>query len=110
MLLKTKPVRDKKYLAYLTTLPCALCRQIPCEPAHQRLLSGWGGEKPDDRHALPMCRDCHDWEHRRGVVTTWNYRRPGKFGYFPDKHTLRTFLGDLCEKYWLKYVGEKNGN
>lgn len=101
---KTKPLRDPAYLAWLRKLPCAVCGRGPCEAAHQRLLGGGTGSKPDDRYALPMCQGCHESEHRRGVVTTWNENLPGNMEY--DRHSLREYLRELCVGHLRVYRGE----
>ena len=97
---KTKPIRDDKYLAWVRTQPCVVCGAGPCQAAHQRLLSGSTGSKPDDYHALPNCSLCHMCEHSKGVVTMWNERYWRKF---KDKHELRDFLDYLCKQFKGRY-------
>ncbi len=71
---KTITVRDKKYLDWLKTQPCANPRcnaswgtGINVVPAH----SGGGmAIKGDDSQALPLCFFCHTEEHR-GTMTFW---------------------------------------
>lgn len=99
---KEKPHRDRKYLEYLSTLPCAVCNAYsPSEAAHQRLLSGGMGSKPHDRHSLPLCPAHHRIEHTCGPVIAWQYVRPEGFR---DKHELREYLKELCEIYYFDYI------
>ncbi len=68
---------DPTYLALIRQLPCLGCMDIPSEAAHVRMQSGahnkHGGmsKKPADRHALPLCRDCHREQHRIGERAFW---------------------------------------
>lgn len=80
-----------------------MCGKGPCEAAHQRLLSGGAGLKPDDRHLLPLCNNCHHDEHSLGVITTWNLRTRLEF---KGKEDLREYLNELCEGYYLRYKKE----
>jgi hypothetical protein len=100
---KTKPARDKKYLNWVRTLPCAICGGGPCQAAHQRLLSGGMGSKPSDYHAIPCCPACHMFEHNKGVLTLWNERT---FHRFESKHELRDFLQMLCRELKTRYEKE----
>lgn len=46
---------------------------MPIEAAHVRLGSGAGlGQKPDDFRATPLCKQCHETQHRLGEETFWN--------------------------------------
>ena len=58
---KQKTYRNKKYLAYIRTLPCIICGGI-AEPCHVR-KSYWGAgvsQKPHDYVAVPGCRTHHN--------------------------------------------------
>ena len=75
MVPKPKPqtIRNKKYLLWLRTQPCAACGQPPTMyvdvvAAHR--TGGGVGIKNDDTSALPLCVDCHGLEHN-GVKTFW---------------------------------------
>lgn len=53
---KRKP--DRKYLAWLHTIPCAACGAMPVEAHHDR--KGMGiGQRAADRRAIPLCSDHH---------------------------------------------------
>ena len=79
-------LRDKDYLAWIRTQPCFLCR-CPAEPAHGR---PWGkGMKGPDYEAIPLCRQCHENEHRAKIMLE------------SDKRDL------LVDKYNFKYCTEK---
>ena len=104
---KPKPLRDPKYLAWLRTLPCAVCGRGPCEAAHQRLIGGGVASKPGDDCALSCCFDCHRVvEHgiNGGVLTLWNTK---SWLHFEDKHQLREHLQVLCVASYTKF---KTGN
>ena len=62
-----KPVRDPAYLAFIRSLPCAVCPRTPprVEAAHvgRRGL----GQKCSDREAIPLCSLHHQEQHRIGL-------------------------------------------
>jgi hypothetical protein len=58
---QSKPVKDSKYLAWIRTLPCAICRR-KSEAAH---TGGRGlSQKASDRRAIPLCALHHADYHR----------------------------------------------
>lgn len=69
---KPKRIRDEQYLAWIRTLPCLVStdRHSGDNPvdAHHVLPSGGGkvGSKTDDRRAVPLCRQLHEWYHSEG--------------------------------------------
>jgi len=85
---------DQAYLAYVRTLPCTVCRRHgPSDPAHLRTgarpynkpPTGMG-EKPSDCWVLPLCRACHDDQHRNNELAWW--ARKG----FPDPFAIAAAL------------------
>ena len=70
---------DPKYLAWLRLRHCLACGRGPkSDAAHIRagcLLIGKRetgmAEKPDDKWALPLCRKCHETQHRVGELFFW---------------------------------------
>lgn len=80
-----------EYLAWLKTLPCIVCGVWETEPAHLRLRkgpgTGAGTSQKNDRYALPLCRPCHDEQHRTGERVFW----AGK-----DPHAM-------CDRLWAKW-------
>ena len=57
---KIKPVRSKKYLAFIRDHLCAKCGAVhEIEAAHQNIGSGKMGGKVSDLQAIPLCRTCH---------------------------------------------------
>ncbi|MCW5978460.1 MAG: DUF968 domain-containing protein [Bryobacteraceae bacterium] len=56
------PERSAQYLAWIRTLPCAVCRRgIGVEAAHTNALGPRGfGQKSSDFSAIPLCF----WHHR----------------------------------------------
>lgn len=104
---KPKTETDPGYLKWLTFQPCAVCGCFPCEPMHQRLLSGGTSLKPSDEHALPGCEVCHrETEHgiNGGVLKLWNDRSGMKF---KNKHDLRDYLKAACMQSYGTYLIEK---
>lgn len=79
---RAEPADDPAYLAQVRQCPCLYCGVDPCgEAAHVRLASAAFGKssglqkKPEDRWALPLCRDDHlnarHAQHRRGEDAFW---------------------------------------
>ncbi|WP_339501002.1 MULTISPECIES: hypothetical protein [Pseudomonas] len=79
---RAEPADDPDYLALVRQCPCLYCGVDPCgEAAHVRLASAAFGKssglqkKPEDRWALPLCRDDHlnarHAQHRRGEDAFW---------------------------------------
>lgn len=66
---KTKTHRDKKYLLWIRTQPCASCGQLPIEGTYQVVPAHSGGGmalKGPDRDAIPLCVACHGIDHTVG--------------------------------------------
>ena len=103
---KNRPARDKKYLAFIRGLPCAVCgKPGPSEAAHQRILQGGGiGLKPSDYETIPLCADCHHIEHAVGSLSLWNYHSGMKF---TDKSELRDHIKAECRKLVKLYQNER---
>lgn len=53
-----KPVRDRKYLAYIRRFPCVGCGSTRWIEAMHTGPHGLG-QKSSDMKALPACDDCH---------------------------------------------------
>lgn len=75
--LKHKTARSEKYKQWLKTQPCCNCGQkandyLSVVPAHQNLEGGFMGGKSNDFHALPLCVECHYWEHQ-APKTFWRW-------------------------------------
>ena len=74
---------DSSYLALIGQLPCLNCG-LELDPprrndaAHVRYNSAAFGKrqaigaKPDDQWTLPLCRDCHDRQHKIGEHQFWH--------------------------------------
>lgn len=66
-ILRSPPLRDPEYVAFVRTLPCAICgAPPPSDPSHfgTRGMS----QKTDDTRLLPSCREDHDYWHKNGRV------------------------------------------
>lgn len=80
---RADPTGDNEaHLALVRQLPCLYCGVEPCgEAAHVKMASGaFGkslrfGKRPEDRWALPLCRDDHQnartAQHRRSEAEFW---------------------------------------
>jgi len=68
--------RSQAHCNFIRSHACSVCDSITAiEVAHVRLGSGAGiGQKPDDWHAVSLCRECHRLQHERGEVTFWRGR------------------------------------
>ena len=111
MIPKNKPFRSKKYLAWVSQQPCAICKKPgPSDYAHQRILNGGSADmKPPDNEVLPCCFDCHRiGEHGGGVLTLWKTKRPEFFGpgKFESKQDLRDYIRVRCASYYYKWLKE----
>ena len=82
---KDKPYRDKAYLSYIESLPCAKCGNessyyldIVCH--HEKLggESGGTGTKPHDTFTVPLCMICHNNRGLLGRDLFWNDTQPAK--------------------------------
>jgi len=70
---------NKVHLAFIRDLPCLICKDnISTEAAHIRYSDAAydkanpGSHKPDDKHTVPLCGDCHRDQHRMGERDYWN--------------------------------------
>ena len=73
--------RDEAHLEAIRQCPCLACGIDPAgEAAHIRMTrpgkpNAGVGRKPDDRWAVPLCRDCHrdgpTAQHRVGEEAFW---------------------------------------
>ena len=65
--------RDKKYLDYIRSLPCTVCKCPAPSHAHHHPLEGHSsvGLKTSDFRTVPLCFRCHDRVHRSGRVSFW---------------------------------------
>ena len=64
---KMKIYRSEKYLKFVRSHPCLICRK-KAEAHHVRRLC-WGAGtsiKPHDFVTIPLCRECHSPETEKG--------------------------------------------
>lgn len=81
------------YLAYVRTQPCMICARPGSDAAHIRTGSlvnkkphtGFG-EKPDDKWALPLCRDHHREQHSMNERAFWR-----RYGINPFLAAIRLY-------------------
>jgi hypothetical protein len=66
MLQKRRAFRSQKYLNWVKTLPCVICR-ASADDAHHIIgiggLSGMGMKAPD-QYTMPVCREHHSEIHK----------------------------------------------
>ena len=55
---KPKKIMSRKYLEFVKSLPCLVCRGSPAEPHHLK-ARGWGSAKRVDFFAVPLDREHH---------------------------------------------------
>lgn len=76
-------VENGAHLAFIRSLPCAICGRKPCDAAHLRAPNRMLGKteagtaaKPDDRWATPLCSgpDGHHAEQHRGSELAFWFR------------------------------------
>lgn len=83
------------YLKWLRGLACVVCYARACDPAHLRLRAGPGTgagvSQKNDRFALPLCRPCHDEQHRVGERVFWESENP---------HAM-------ADRYWQLWPGRE---
>lgn len=62
-----------KYLDFIHSLPCCVCRaRPPSQAAHIRTGTGGGmGLKPHDKWTVPLCDTCHKIQHNIGEKSFW---------------------------------------
>jgi hypothetical protein len=79
-------MKSSKYLAWVRTLPCALCHTDQGIQAHHQMgtkLRGTG-TKVSDHRTIPLCSLCHSELHDHGYKT-WEK----KYGVTQDFLILR---------------------
>lgn len=69
-------VRSRRYLNYVATFPCLVCRQEGADPHHLQFPQPKGTIKTGDQWAVPVCRKHHDEIHQGGIreTTFWALR------------------------------------
>jgi len=75
---KRPRVDDQAHLKWIKTLPCIVTGAYGVDPAHIRFADNryrkpavGGGEKPDDRWTVPLCRSEHDRQHSMNEQAYW---------------------------------------
>jgi hypothetical protein len=102
---KARPRRiiDERFLRLLRMCQCVACgSDVGCDASHIRYSDALRGKvnpgigrKPDDRHALPQCRRCHEAQHAFGdEYTYW------------QQHRINPI--DLSEAIYSAYLNKKS--
>lgn len=70
---KQDRIRDDEHLERIRNMDCIACDAPPkSDPAHIREGCYSIGMKPGDDLTVPLCRGCHDRQHRYGEKNFWN--------------------------------------
>ena len=95
--------KNQKYLDWLKTQNCVVCGRTPCDPAHQP--SQWNGVslKSPDTYCLPLCRECHDKEHRVGHTTFWGQELRRE----TDKYIIHVAIHSMCLAHFTRFLSEQ---
>jgi hypothetical protein len=91
-----KTARSWRYLAWIRTLPCAVCGAQPSEAAHTGSDGGMS-MKASDYSAIPLCPNCHtmssdsyhalsrdEFETRHGLECSQTVRRLNRLWFHPE--------------------------
>ena len=88
---KKPKIRSIPHLEFIRSLPCLKCGVYPSDAAHiRRGTDGGTGIKPSDEWTVPLCRECHQEQHRIGEPA-----------FFRNMDKVR----ELARKLWL-YSGD----
>lgn len=91
-----KPIRDRKFLAFVRSLPCVVCgRQRGVEAAHTSAGERGMAQKVSDRLAIPLCVPHHREYHSLGEKA------------FAQRHSLdiRAIVGTLNQRPRIRIQG-----
>lgn len=66
---KPETFRSEKYLKFVRTLPCIVCKTAATEAHH--ISTGGVGMKGSDLETVPLCRLHHAEYHQFGKETFW---------------------------------------
>lgn len=85
-----------EYLSHIRTLACLSCKIKNRSQAHHLLRAGIRGMgmKSEDKHAVPLCKKCHDDLHRMGDEYTY-FALQGVDAYEWSKNQWKFFQGSL---------------
>jgi len=86
---KPERVRDREYLAFVRTHPCAVCNERGVQAHHLKTRAAGGS----DYHAVPLCADHHVEWHKLGDRT------------FTERHTVN--LWKVSAQLLAGYIDER---
>ena len=65
--------RNREYMDWVATKPCAVCKRL-AEPHHEgKEANGGMGMKCSDYETVPLCRDHHQYRHLVGRRSFWEF-------------------------------------
>lgn len=82
--MKNKKLRESFY-----NKPCIICSKVPSDPCH--IKSYATTLKDDEKNIIPLCREHHQIQHLRGIVTFIKEN--------PTVHKYVTRLGFYINEY-----------
>jgi hypothetical protein len=69
---KTRRVRKKRHLDFVSAQPCLVCGRSPCDAHHIRFVQPRAlGRKVSDEFTVPLCRVRHRELHSVGDEVRW---------------------------------------
>ena len=69
---KTKPIRSKKHLFFVSQHSCVICGRNDVQSAHIRYAGGGIGLKPCDSFVTPLCIEHHQEQHSMNERMFWH--------------------------------------
>ena len=83
---------ERRHMALVKELPCAVCGQSGPSDAHHILEGRTPGRKSSDLLCIPLCRDCHTGSHNgiHGNRRLWDVMKKTELDCLAD--TIRRLL------------------
>lgn len=80
---------EKKHIANVKALPCAVCGESGPSDAHHILQGRTPGRKAPDMLVIPLCKSCHQDPHNgiHGMKSMWNVMKVSEFDCLADTIT-----------------------
>lgn len=105
---RTKEESDRIYgpaerRAWVTTQKCLMCERVPSENAHTH--SGGTGRKADYFFIIPLCHECHRYQHQHGwakLLGLSGDRLQMRLRALSEQTEHRWQLARLGEPIWLR--------
>jgi len=69
---KTKQIKSKIHLKYVSEHPCTICSRTDVQSAHIRYAGAGIGMKPCDSFVVPLCIEHHQEQHGMNERMFWH--------------------------------------